>query len=382
MGLTFADTKKQDDVLTTLIQLLILLGGLQGLLIGLVHAYRRTPVEGSRYLGWALAVHALNNVYMWLYWTKWQLGWKVLMLLPMNLMLLPVYLLYRYVLAFTGLEAGKFRRFQRFLMICAGLEVALYLLPAGAALYRQTIDTTVFAFAKGIRDSLTLISLPIVLVSCVVLYRVINLYKQTAAEPDQLAQYRWFYRLWTGLCILVVLALFPIAASLLGFRLSRENYYPLGISSSFFLLFAGIWGFIRHERTPPPAIAEQPPAPADNPSAQAQLYHRVIELLETEQLYRQPNLKLADVAERLSISPHYLSRIINQFQPAGFIDLVNTYRVDEVKRLMADPAYSHYTLEGLGLEAGFGAKSTYQAAFKRLTGQTPSQYRTQQRPVS
>ncbi|WP_148289407.1 helix-turn-helix domain-containing protein [Fibrella aestuarina] len=368
-------------MLTTFIQLVILLGGLQGLLIGLVHAFRRTPVSGSRYLGWALAVHALNNIYMWLYWTKWQLGWKVLILLPMNLILLPVYLLYSYVYSVSG-AAGRFSTFRRFLMVGAGLEVALYLLPAGAALYQQSIDSTVFAFAKGVRNWLTLTALPIVIVSCLVLYNVISLCKQSADGPDQRAMHQWFYRLWAGLSMLVILALFPTAVSLLGFRPGRENYYPLGISSSLFLLFAGIWGFIRHERTSPPAMTEQPPIPAETPSAQAQLYQRMIELLESEQLYRQPNLKLADVAERLSVSPPYLSRIINQFQPAGFIDLVNTYRVDAVKRLMTDPAYRHYTLEGLGLEAGFGAKSTYQAAFKRLTGQTPSQYRAKQSPVS
>lgn len=365
---------------TLFIHILILLGGLQGVGLGLVHTLRPTPFRWTRLLGWALAIHALSDVYLWLYWTRTQLDWGLLTLLPLNVVLLPVYLLFRYMQALTGID--KYRKVGGLMAICSGFEVVGYLLPAGAALYLGKIDNSVFGFAKTVRDWLTVGSLPFVIAMILVMYRLIQQYKQgVGTSAAGRIQVRWLLQLWVGLCAVYTLAQLPILSYLLARFRSRALFYPLGIGSSLFLVWAGIRAFVVHERFQ----TEDVPQPANEPeatSAQAALLERAVRLLEDEKLFKQPNLKLADVAGRLSISPHYLSRIINHQAQASFTDWVNTYRVAEVKRLMADPTFGHYTLEGLGLEAGFGAKSTYQASFKRLTGQTPSQYRMAHRPVS
>jgi AraC-like DNA-binding protein len=50
--------------------------------------------------------------------------------------------------------------------------------------------------------------------------------------------------------------------------------------------------------------------------------------------------------------------------------------VEEVKKRLEDPAYAHYSILGIALDCGFNAKSSFNAAFKKFTGSTPSQYRT------
>jgi len=51
----------------------------------------------------------------------------------------------------------------------------------------------------------------------------------------------------------------------------------------------------------------------------------------------------------------------------------------EVKRLLADPRYDHFTLLALAFEAGFSSKTTFNTYFKEKTGLTPSVYRKQKR---
>ena len=60
---------------------------------------------------------------------------------------------------------------------------------------------------------------------------------------------------------------------------------------------------------------------------------------------------------------------------ANFFDYVNRHRIEEAKRLLADPANADISILALGMDAGFGSKSSFNAAFRRHTNQTPSQYR-------
>ena len=59
----------------------------------------------------------------------------------------------------------------------------------------------------------------------------------------------------------------------------------------------------------------------------------------------------------------------------NFFDYVNNYRVEEFKKLVNDPAKKDDKLIFLAYDAGFNSKSTFNTAFKKFTGQTPSDYR-------
>ncbi|MEL6256529.1 MAG: helix-turn-helix domain-containing protein [Bacteroidota bacterium] len=77
----------------------------------------------------------------------------------------------------------------------------------------------------------------------------------------------------------------------------------------------------------------------------------------------------------MKLSNGYLSQIINQKEGKNFFDFINGYRVEEVKRNLADPNFDHFSILGIGLEAGFKSKSTFNAVFKKMTGHTPTAYK-------
>jgi len=75
------------------------------------------------------------------------------------------------------------------------------------------------------------------------------------------------------------------------------------------------------------------------------------------------------------IPTHQLSRVINEHFGRNFFDFINGYRVAEVKRKILDPAYAHFSLLGIAFESGFNSKSAFNRVFKKITGQTPSQFK-------
>ncbi|MBA5630580.1 helix-turn-helix domain-containing protein [Moheibacter lacus] len=97
--------------------------------------------------------------------------------------------------------------------------------------------------------------------------------------------------------------------------------------------------------------------------------------IKIEKNYQNPDLSLELVADELGINKSYLSRIINNEIGKSFTDYVNEMRVEEAKIYLANPDFKNYTLLAIGLEAGFNSKSVFNAAFKKFTGMTPSEYR-------
>jgi AraC-like DNA-binding protein len=97
--------------------------------------------------------------------------------------------------------------------------------------------------------------------------------------------------------------------------------------------------------------------------------------LETEKPYLNENLTLKELADKLRISPNNLSQLINEGCNKNFYEFVNEYRINEVKKLLSDPKYSHYSMLGIAFECGFSSKSTFNSVFRQFIGKTPSEYK-------
>jgi AraC-like DNA-binding protein len=99
------------------------------------------------------------------------------------------------------------------------------------------------------------------------------------------------------------------------------------------------------------------------------------QFMETEKPFTDGELTLQKLAEKLSIPPQHLSQTINERLNQSFSDFVNSYRVEEVKKMFLDPAKKHYSILAIAEEAGFNSKSSFNAVFKKHTSQTPSEFR-------
>jgi AraC-like DNA-binding protein len=99
-------------------------------------------------------------------------------------------------------------------------------------------------------------------------------------------------------------------------------------------------------------------------------------LVKEKRLYLNSNLNLQSVASQLNVSKGHISRTINSELGIGFSDYINNLRVEEAKSYLSNSDFENYTLAAIGLEAGFNSKSTFYSTFKKITGQTPLQYKS------
>ena len=97
--------------------------------------------------------------------------------------------------------------------------------------------------------------------------------------------------------------------------------------------------------------------------------------MRAEKPYLDGDLTLQKLAKTLAISPHHLSQTINEQLQQNFIDFINSYRIEEAKRMLVDPARKHYSVLAVSEEVGFNSKSAFNTAFKKHANMTPSEFR-------
>jgi len=97
--------------------------------------------------------------------------------------------------------------------------------------------------------------------------------------------------------------------------------------------------------------------------------------LEVMQVYREPELRVAELAARLGTAEHRLSKLITrQLGEKNFNQLLNRHRIAHACRLLAEPAGFENILQVSG-ESGFASLGPFNRAFKSIMGCTPTEYR-------
>jgi len=97
-------------------------------------------------------------------------------------------------------------------------------------------------------------------------------------------------------------------------------------------------------------------------------------LLMEEKLYLNSELNIQRLADKSGSSVHALSRLINNHYNKNFFDYINYYRIEEAKKLLADPYQQKYTIDSIANQVGFNSRSAFYTAFKKNTNSTPSEH--------
>lgn len=100
------------------------------------------------------------------------------------------------------------------------------------------------------------------------------------------------------------------------------------------------------------------------------------DLFEKTEYYKNPELKLKDVAAHISESPHSLSEYLNNNVGKSFSLFINEYRVQSAIQMLQ--SNNHLTIEAIGNSCGFRSNSSFYAAFKIYKGMTPAQFKKTQ----
>jgi AraC-like DNA-binding protein len=97
-----------------------------------------------------------------------------------------------------------------------------------------------------------------------------------------------------------------------------------------------------------------------------------LSLIAEKELFVNPNFTLEEAAKELKVTKHILSQYLNETLGKSFSNLVNEYRIEKAKELLRTEKSN--TVESIGYDSGFNSKSTFFTTFKKITGQTPTEY--------
>jgi putative ABC transport system permease protein len=319
----------------------------------------RANRSANRFLAMALAVAALSiarilatDVQLGIYVPFWSR-------LPLQFSLALGPLIYFYVLKITQPEY-KFRR-----------KDLLHFSPLILELSIQLMEKRLLPFVQ----LLAFISVAIYLYRCRKLIESFYQQQKFTGGDRYRHELQWLNRLLIGFGILWLLWI-PCIAIGFFFHLGVQAYFPLYLLLMSMLIWIAARAFLR-----PEVSVQAESSPILKPLLPAELKQKgawLKKVVKENRYYQDPELSLTSLAEKLELTTHDLSRIINTVLKKSFNDFINEYRVQDAARKMQDPAYDHITLLGIAYESGFNSQSTFNRIFKQITGKSPVEYKKEQ----
>ena len=306
------------------------------------------------------------------------------MLVPWYMLVLPVF--YSFLINYLGVQ-GK---------------IATYLKPALILLFHELLirtgligyvwfvlegqDVSVIAKYTALEEIINAaFSLFIFGKAMYLVFKNSELYRQIL-EYDDIKWIKLFLILGCVVFLLWIIAIF-------GYNItgSKTAYNPLRLATSVLLYWIGYQGLFRytiiqdrillrktfsHKFLVEDFIQKKEPAKSEFINEKHnKAFVQVQKFIVENQKYLDPLLSMDKLADELSMSTSHFSKLINTYSGQNFSDYINEFRIRQSKKLLSDKDFEQYTIVAIGLECGFNSKSTFYTAFKKFTGQTPSDYR-------
>lgn len=139
---------------------------------------------------------------------------------------------------------------------------------------------------------------------------------------------------------------------------------------------AWVWvlGYMSLTSPGPVLVPEPETPPAAGNERYSDVLARVDKAMEIDELYRRHSLTIAELSRKSGYPEYLVSEAINRVRNTNFFEYVNRWRIDAVKQAIAASPGGTKMID-IAYDAGFTSKSTFNQAFKRYAGMTPSAYR-------
>lgn len=112
-----------------------------------------------------------------------------------------------------------------------------------------------------------------------------------------------------------------------------------------------------------------------NPKQKAEIASKINKEMVGEKYFLSSLASLPGLAKRINESPHHVSQVINEKMGKNFFELLAWHRIEHAKRILKNECGQKFTIEEIAEKVGYNSKSSFNKAFKEMTGQTPSQFK-------
>ncbi|WP_440874128.1 helix-turn-helix domain-containing protein [Thalassotalea sp. PLHSN55] len=190
----------------------------------------------------------------------------------------------------------------------------------------------------------------------------------------------WLKVLVVGFLVIRINAIFVALAIIFSYEIGvTVDHETLGLTSNYavLLLVTGLIFFSAGHSTIFKGIDRklQPEKDKSEDSYDPEEIRTIEAYMEQNKPYLNHLLTLENLANQLSLSPRYLSTLINRHFEKNFFEFINFYRIEESKKLLISVSNKKTTMLDIMDRAGFNSKATFNTFFKKLVGDTPTQYR-------
>lgn len=375
------------DVVAVL-NFLLIAGAIQGFLFNLVTFLARKKIEPAVvHLNLFVFFLSLNNVQSWFLDKGFLTDTSLLNYLtfPWYVFIVPMF--YAFLVYYLEVEKKKWP----FIKITIGLFIIELVTRVTLLVLVQTgrLQVSILEDYNVLEDTVTLgYSIFLYFKSLRLLYAHNELYSSILTYDNL----RWVKRFLKIGGLVISLWVFAVLLNIFSDYIKAPySYYPLRLGSSILIYWVGYQAFFQYvilkDRIKlrarmahdgiPLTLKSSSPRVHERKYRDEDVFSEVDRHVITNNKFLNPSLGLESLSEELSISPGTLSRLINLQAGKNFSDYINEYRVEEAKRLLADPEFHAYTIVAIGLECGFNSKSTFYSAFRKFTGMTPTAWKAQ-----
>lgn len=371
---------------TAIFNFLLLAGALQGFIFNIATFLARKKIEKPvLFLNLFVLFLSLNNLQSWIIDKELLISNFFLyhFRIPWYVLIVPMF--YAFLIHYLGIEKKKWP-FITVSAVVFILEVVARTILLFTVRSQPNPEAPI-ALYNSIEDAVTLgYSLFLFFKALRVLYKYDGLYKPLLTFDNL----KWVKRFMNIGGVVIVLWFVAVLLNLFSETIKPPySYYPLRLGSSILIYWVGYQAFFQYvllkdrivlrNKIRKDSTALKSPKKLDLEPLRAEkegaAFENMNNYIMVNQRYLDPYLSMETLAKELAIGTSSLSKMVNQYAQKNFSDYINSYRVDEAKKLLKEADFDAYTIVAIGLECGFNSKSTFYTAFKKFTGQTPTEYR-------
>ena len=356
-----------------IVSLIDFLGLVQGILFGVLLIFGNRKSRPSLLLGLFVMTYALEISEAILHDTGILEQQPGLLFLPFNFYFLTVPLFYLYAKSLVAPFSLK----KHWLILLPGIieflvYLILFFLPVSEKI-KLAENPSVQSFIAGYEYASLLYSIFFALKTIQLVNRhqkkVLNYFSNI--EKQQLK--------WVKAVAIFILAFYAMwfVPTFLSEEIFTNYIYPgFGAINVIFIYWVGISG-LRQPKVE--MIAEKLPTGTkenlETGDSDSEIYTRLLELMKAEEIYKEPELTLPLLAQKLNITRRSLSQLINQKTNSNFNRFINQYRVEAAKKILSDSEFDHLNMLGVAFEVGFNSKATFFSVFKQIEGISPGAFK-------
>ncbi|MBT8246047.1 MAG: AraC family transcriptional regulator [Winogradskyella sp.] len=327
---------------------------------------------------------SLNNLQAWLIDVGFSSEFYFLkgLQIPWYFFIAPVF--YLFVIHYFNID-NKVSVRVKHLVIFFGIElIARILIILYCQYYLKDFDVKLLEDYNTIEEIINVTIAIVFIIKSIKIVFFKEEYHNFIASYDNLLWLKVF--LYFG-CISIVFWLFAIIVNL-----QLDIYwanYPLRICTSFLIYWIAYQGVYKYDLLSDRKAIRHALSKNDNALAIKESKNQITPFCDIYQddfnnidTYIKSNYRFLDTSfcmdkltDELNISSSHISKVINSCSGHNFSDYINNFRVHKAKELLSDHDFLDYTIVAIGLESGFNSKSTFYAAFKKFTLQTPTEFR-------